>query len=249
MPVNNLRGATALVTGADTPLGEAIALALHAAGVRLAIHVLNAQPDDLEAELCVRADPRDSVEVASAMEWVAEEFGELNLLVTCHAQPLACALAEQDEASFWSHVDAQLGGTFAFVQSAEPLLKKAGWGRVVLLTSAWGVGARDLAAVAAASGGVQVLCKSLARELGSHGVTVNAIAHAFTDSDWLALDARALDIGENVLRTAPQAYVPAAALGQPAQVAHSVLLLCHPVLGAATGQTLQCNGGYFRHRT
>ncbi|MCO3749138.1 SDR family oxidoreductase [Pseudomonas aeruginosa] len=120
---------------------------------------------------------------------------------------------------------------------------------MVLLTSAWGVGARDLAAVAAASGGVQVLCKSLARELGSHGVTVNAIAHAFTDSDWLALDAHALDIGENVLRTAPQAYVPAAALGQPAQVAHSVLLLCHPVLGAATGQTLQCNGGYFRHRT
>lgn len=249
MQATNLQGATALVTGADTPLGEAIALALRAAGVRVAIHVLNAQPDGLETELCVRADPCDSAAVHKVMGWVAEEFGVLNLLVTCHAQPVAGALAEQTEAGFWSHVDAQLGGTFSFVQAAAPLLMKAGWGRVVLMTSAWGVGAPGLAAVAAASGGVQVLCKSLARELGPHGVTVNAIAHAFTDSDWLALDAQALDIAESVLRSAPQAYVPAAALGTPEQVAHSVVLLCQPVLGAATGQTLQCNGGYFRHRT
>lgn len=252
MTRETLHGATALVTGADTRLGAAIAANLLQAGVRLATHVndpaaLAAQ--DPSAEVSFAAQATDEQAVTDGLRQVHEAFGALNILVTCHAQPVTGALLEQSNDAFWAHLDQQLSGSYLFAREAAPLLKSADWGRVVLLSSGWAVGAPGLAAVASAAAGVQVLCKTLSRELGPHGTTVNALAHAFTDSEWLTCDAQALALDEAQLREQIGQRVPAGCLGQPEQIAHTVRLLCQPVIGAAVAQTLQCNGGYFRHRT
>lgn len=252
MTCEALRGASALVTGADTGLGAAVAANLLQAGVRLATHVndpaaLAAQATF--AEFSFAAQATDEQAVINGLHQVNQAFGTLNILVTCHAQPCIGDLLNQPYTAFWEHLDQQLTGNYLFAREAAPLLKSADWGRVVLLCSAWAVGAPGLAAVASAAAGTQVLCKTLSRELGPHGTTVNALAHAFTESEWLACDARALSLGEAQLRSQIGQRVPTGRLGQPEQIAHSVRLLCQPVIGAAVAQTLQCNGGFFRHRT
>jgi NAD(P)-dependent dehydrogenase (short-subunit alcohol dehydrogenase family) len=249
MTSHSLKDATALVVGADTTLGKAMVANLFAAGARVAAHCLDATAQVPGAELHISANVLDEEALRTAFEHIENSFGQLNLLILCHAQPQVGGLLEQSLDDFWQHQDQQLSGSFLISQLATPLLKAAGWGRVVLLSSGWSAGAPGLAAVATAAGGVQVLCKTLARELGPHGITVNALAHAFTDSEWLACDASALGMSEAQVRNQAAVLVPAGQLGTPAQVAASALLLCQPVLGAAVAQTLQCSGGYFRRRT
>lgn len=249
MTAQTLKDATALVTGADTELGRAMVAKLAAAGARVAAHRLDKQAQVPGAEFHVSAGVCDEGALRAAFEHVQASFGQLNLLVLCHAKPVCGGLLEQSLEAFWQHQDEQLSGSFLICQLATPLLKAAGWGRVVLTCSGWSAGAPNLSAVAAAAGGVQLLCKTLARELGPLGITVNALAHAFTDSDWLACDAAALGLSEDDIRAQATSLVPAGRLGTPAQIAASALLLCQPVIGAAVAQTLQCSGGYFRRRT
>jgi NAD(P)-dependent dehydrogenase (short-subunit alcohol dehydrogenase family) len=245
----SLQHATALISGADTDLGRALVASLNAQGVRVAALCLDSEALVPGAEFHLYPNVLDEVALRTAFEHIQHSFGHLNLLLLCHAQPSTGGLLEQSLDDFWQHQEQQLSGSFLLCQHATPLLKAAGWARVLLTCSGWSSGAPGLAAVATAAGGVQVLCKTLARELGPHGITVNALAHAFTDSQWLACDAQALGLSPAQVRMQAATLVPAGQLGTPAQVAASALLLCQPVLGAAVAQTLQCSGGYFRRRT
>jgi gluconate 5-dehydrogenase/3-oxoacyl-[acyl-carrier protein] reductase len=248
----SLQGATALVTGADTPLGFAVAQRLRRAGVRLGLHA-NREASagtltQLEAAVSFAGSAADEAIVRDGVALVKERLGPLNILVTCHATPMAGGLLEQDAEEFWAHLHNSLTGSFLFAREAADGLKRAGWGRIVLVSSGWAQGGAGLSAVASAAGGLNILCKTLARELGPAGVSVNAVAPAFIDSDWLVCDASALKMEAGQLKDCAANLVPAGRLGTVDEVAETIRLLCEPRIGAAVAQTLQCSGGYFRQR-
>jgi NAD(P)-dependent dehydrogenase (short-subunit alcohol dehydrogenase family) len=248
----SLQGASALVTGADTALGFAVAERLGRAGVRLALHVndeaASERLEKLGASLCFSGAADDEAIVRNGLGEVGKALGSLNILVTCHATPMTGGLFEQDAGDYWTHLHRSLTGSFLFAREAAPALKQAGWGRVALVSSGWAQGGPGLSAVASAAGGLNILCKTLARELGPHGVCVNSVAPAFVDSDWLACDARGLRLSETELRRQAPSLAPAGRLGTVAEVAETIRLMCEPRIGAAVAQTLQCSGGYFRQR-
>lgn len=248
----SLRGATALVTGADTELGSAVARRLHLAGVRLALHVnqeaSREKLESLDPAWCFAGGAANEQHVRNGVESMTRSLGSLNILITCHATPHVGGLLDQDAGQYWAHLDHALTGSFLFAREAAPSLKRSGWGRIVLASSGWAQGGTGLSAVASAAGGLNILCKTLARELGPHGVCVNAVAQAFIDGQWLVCDASALKISNEALRAQAAALVPAGRLGTVEEVADAIRLLCEPRIGAAVAQTLQCSGGYFRQR-
>jgi NAD(P)-dependent dehydrogenase (short-subunit alcohol dehydrogenase family) len=248
----SLGDAAALVTGTDTELGLAVARRLRRSGVRLALHVNDEAACErlasLEPACCFAGAADNEQRVRDGLESVGRTLGPLNILITCHAKPQIGGLAEQATEQYWAHMEQTLTGSFLFVREAAPWLKQAGWGRVVLVSSAWAQGGHNLSAVASAASGLNILCKTLARELGPYGVCVNAVAQAFVDSEWSVCDASALRIDEAVLRAQAATLVPAGRLGTVEEVAETICMLCEPGIGAAVAQTLQCSGGYFRHR-
>jgi NAD(P)-dependent dehydrogenase (short-subunit alcohol dehydrogenase family) len=237
------RQRVALVTGANTGAGRAVVRALRAE----AVHVLEHEPEP--GGIGLHADLSDEQDVARMMASIRERHGRLDVLVACHARPEPVGVLDACSNRFWRQVDGNLTSSFLAVQGASDLLAASGQGRIVLLSSGWSTGAKGLAGLATASAGIDLLVRSLARELGPKGVAVNAIAPAFLDDEeWLICDAVALGLSSDELRARAGAIVPAGKLGSCDALAQLVVLLCQPALGAAIGQTIHCNGGYFRHR-
>lgn len=244
----SIQGATALVTGADTELGFAVARRLHRAGVHLALHVNDARALDRVAGLGPMACFAGSASDEDIVRGGIAQIGPFNILVTCHATPMVGGLFDQDGARFWTHLHDTLTGSFLFAREAAASLKQADWGRMVLVSSGWAQGGPGLSAVASAAGGLNILCKTLARELGPHGVSVNAVAPSFVEGEWLGCDGSALGLSKAALREQAAKLVPAGRLGTADEVAEAIRLMCEPGIGAAVAQTLQCSGGYFRQR-
>lgn len=237
------RQRVALVTGANTGAGWAVVTALRADGLLVLEHATEPGHAELHADLT------DAADVARMMASIRGAHGRLDALVTCHARPEPVGVLDGSSEQFWRQIDGNLTSSFLAVQAASDLLAASGQGRIVLLSSAWSVGARGLAGLSTASAGIDLLVRSLARELGPKGIGVNAVAPAFLDNDeWLACDAAALGLSPDELRARVDTIVPAGRLGSGDALAKLVVLLCQPGLGAAIGQTIHCNGGYFRHR-
>lgn len=234
-------GSTAIVTGADSNLGFAIVERLSREGANIVVHVR----DDARSFQLKRLGATKMLAGSPALKQVAlatvaaaeDAFGPVNLLVTCHEKPTVAPLLDMSVDVFWSHINAGLLGNSFFVQAAAASMIQAGWGRIVLTTSAWAEGGRSLAAVAASAGGINILCKTAASELGSHNISVNVVSSAFINDEWRICDAAALN--NNLLPPL---------LGDCVNVAECVRLFCEPRIGAAVAQTVQCSGGYFRHR-
>lgn len=244
-----LAGAAAVVTGADGDIGYAVCERLLQAGVNVVAHVNDAAHVHRLSAIGVKAvttgSPADEQTAPQTVERAESVLGPVHLLVTCHARPAVGSFLKLKTAEFWSHVDESLTGTALFLQAAARSMRRAGWGRVVLTTSAWSGGGHGLSAVATAAGGVNVLCKTAARELGPHNISVNVVASAFVDGEWSVCDASALARGKRSSRR--PAASPATA-GTPSNVAECVRMLCEPRIGAAVAQTIHCSGGYFRNR-
>lgn len=232
-----------LVTGAGTGPGRAVVAELRARGMCVVGDDLGSGKVGLHAHL------QCATEIAAMMGEIKRRHGGLDALVACHAEPEPTGLFDEDSRPFWRQIDGMLTSSFLVVQGAAELLAESGQGRVVLLSSGWSTGARDLAGLSAASAGIDLLVRGLACELGPRGIAVNAVAPAFLDDpQWLACDAAALGLSQEGLRSRAAEIVPSGALGSCEAMARLVALLCRPDLGAAIGQTIHCSGGYFRHR-
>ncbi|HSY45424.1 MAG TPA: 3-oxoacyl-ACP reductase FabG [Steroidobacteraceae bacterium] len=243
-----LQNQLALVTGASRGIGRAIALALGNAGARVIGTSTSAQgAARLTEELAShgyngRGAVLDVGAAASIDALMAqlEEAGELPTILVNNAAITRDTLLLRMKPEDWDAVIAtNLTGAFRLCKACVRHMMKARGGRIVNLTSVVGVtGNAGQANYAAAKAGLLGFSKSLARELASRAITVNAVAPGFIDTDMT----RALSEAQ---RTALLQQIPAGRLGSPEDVAAAVLFLVSPQAAYITGETLHVNGGMY----
>jgi 3-oxoacyl-[acyl-carrier protein] reductase len=243
-----LENDVALVTGASRGIGHAIALALGGAGARvigtattsegaqklgaaLASHGCNGRGAVLDA-----SSPASIEALLSDLE----ESGDLPTVLVNNAAITRDMLLLRMKPEDWDAVIAtNLTAVFRLSKACLRRMMKERRGRIVNLTSIVGVtGNAGQANYAAAKAGVLGFTKSLAKELASRGITVNAVAPGFIDTDMT----RALNDEQ---RGALLQQIPMARLGTPADVAAAVLFLASPQAAYITGETLHVNGGMY----
>ncbi|HET7741575.1 MAG TPA: SDR family oxidoreductase [Mycobacterium sp.] len=250
----NLKGRVALVTGAARGMGAAHARRLAAAGATVAVNDIrdSAQLQGLADEiggLTAPGDVSDAGECRRIADEVARVSGRLDILVANHAYMTMAPLADHDDTDWWKVVDTNLGGTFFLVQAVLPHMRAAGAGRIVVITSEWGViGWPEATAYSAAKSGLISLVKTLGRELASEHIIVNAVAPGVTDTPQLQVDADAAGIELAAMHQRYASSIPLGRIGSPEEVAAAVELLSDFDLESVVGQVISCNGGSTRSR-
>ena len=240
-------GQLALVTGASRGIGKAIALALAQAGMK----VVGTATSDAGAAAIgetlsafagsrgIRLDVNDGPGVEAAIDAIVKEHGALHVLVN-NAGITRDTLSMRMKDDDWDAVlDTNLKAVFRASRAAIKPMMKQRYGRIVNITSVVGAsGNAGQANYAAAKAGVAGMTRSLARELGSRGITVNCIAPGFIETDMT----KALSEAQT---TALMAQIPLGRLGSAADIAHAVAFLASPHAGYITGVELHVNGGMY----
>ena len=241
----NLTGRIALVTGATRGIGQAIARSLADAGARV-IGTATSESGaasiatDLGDQGAGRVlDVADEASIAQLIEGIEREFGAVGILVN-NAGITRDNLAMRMKESDWDEVMATtLKSVFRLSRAVMRGMMKARYGRIINISSVVGsLGNGGQVNYAAAKAGLEGFTRSLARELGSRAITVNAVAPGFIDTDMT----RALSAAQ---RESLQAQIPLGRLGSPADVATAVAFLASDEAAYITGSTLHVNGGMY----
>ena len=242
-----MAGQVALVTGASRGIGRAIALVLAGAGMKV---VGTATTDAGAASisealaahegcrgLCLNVN--DVAGVDAAMDNIVKELGGLHVVVN-NAGITRDTLSMRMKDDDWDAVlDTNLKAVFRVSRAAIRPMMKQRYGRIINITSVVGAsGNAGQANYAAAKAGVAGLTRSLARELGSRGITVNCVAPGFIETDMT----KALSEAQT---TALMAQIPLGRLGHAADIAHAVAFLASPNAAYITGTELHVNGGMY----
>jgi NAD(P)-dependent dehydrogenase (short-subunit alcohol dehydrogenase family) len=247
-------GRVALVTGAAGEIGGAVARRLAAEGATVAVSDRLPGPaiDRLAAEIAGASVPADVTVRSQVVAMVAEieaAIGPVTTLVCNQAILSMGPFAETDPAEWWDVIDVNLTGSYHLIQAVLPSMRRAGGGRIVLVSSYWGLcGWPDASAYAASKAGLVALAKTLGRELAPEGIGVNAIAPGVIDTPQLEVDARHAGIDRAGMRDRYARAIPAGRVGHPDEVAAAVAFLADRRLGAMIGQVLSINGGELRGR-
>jgi NAD(P)-dependent dehydrogenase (short-subunit alcohol dehydrogenase family) len=248
-----LEGRVALVTGAAQGIGAEIARRLHADGARIAVNDLH-DSDKLAAVsepisgLCAPADVADREAVIAMVASVAQQLGEIDVLVCNAALETMGEFQTQSTEDFWRQIDVNLGGAFACIQAVLPAMLAKGAGKIVVITSVAGVnGWARAVGYSASKAGLIGLVKSLGAELAPAGIHITGIAPGAIDSPQIEVDAVEYGVTLDALRERYAEMTPLGRIGQPADIAGLVSLLAGPAVGDAfVGQILQPNGGIER---
>ncbi len=239
----DLAARTALVTGGSKGIGQAIAGALYGAGARVAI----VARDGARAELAARAlgerargyscDVTDGERIATTLEAVERDLGPVDILVNNAGLTKDNLLFRIGEPDWDLVLDTNLKGAFLFTKAAARGMIKRRWGRIVNITSVIGLmGNKGQANYAASKAGLIGFTRSVAKELGSRNVLVNAVAPGYIDTE----------LTQVLTEEQRQALFPLIALGrlgQGADVAGAVLFLASEMASYITGQVLVVDGG------
>lgn len=244
-----LTGRVALVTGASRGIGRAIARTLAARGAAVAVNY--SQREDAARELCeqivadggkaiaVGFDVSSPAAVDAGIQQVIAALGGLHILVNNAGVSIDALLMRANPDDFSRLLDINLKGAFLCSKAAaRHLLRARADGRIINISSVVGEqGNAGQAMYAAAKAGVLGLTKSLARELASRGVTVNAVTPGFIDTDMTAAALKG-DARDALLK-----QIPLARIGRPEEVAEAVAFLAAPAASYITGHVLRVNGG------
>ena len=243
----NFAGKTAVVTGGSRGLGRAVCLELAAGGAHVVLcyagneNAANETAAACEAlgakVLAVRCDVADSAQVKALMDEALKVFGRIDILVNNAGITRDGLLMMMKETDFDDVINTNLKGAFLCMKAVARTMMKQRYGRIVNLSSVVGLrGNAGQVNYAASKAGVIGMTKSLAKELASRGVTVNAVAPGFMETDITAAMPEAA-------KTATLAAIPMGRMGAAEDVAKAVAFLASEEAGYITGQVVAVDGG------
>ena len=245
--MKRFEGRVALVTGASRGIGRAIALQLAAEGAMVAAAARGDHTQPVVVEIvaaggratAVPVDVTDAEAVTAAVSGVVAAYGRLDILVNNAGITRDQLMLRMKRADWDEVIGTNLTAAFTLCQAAlKPMLKQRS-GRIIAISSVVGqMGNAGQANYAASKAGLIGLCKSLAREVGSRNVTVNAVAPGFVATDMT----KALTEGAQEQWSA---QIPLGRLGTPADIASAVCFLASDEASYITGQVLAVNGGMY----
>lgn len=242
----------AVVTGAARGIGAATAKRLAADGYAVAVLDLDESACAatvsaiLEADgeaLAVGVDVSDEAQVEAAVARIAAELGPPVVLVNNAGIIRDNLIFKMTESDWDAVMNVHLRGAFLMTKACQAFMTQEKFGRIVNLSSSSAQGNRGQANYSAAKAGLQGFTKTLAIELGRFGVTANAVAPGFIQTDMTAATAERIGIGfEQFIELAAQ-QIPVGRVGQPEDIAHTASFLCSEGAGFVSGQVIYVAGG------
>ena len=245
--MSSLKGRVAVVTGSAMNIGRATALMLAREGAQVMVHaksnlagveetkaLIKAAGGDADGHL---ADLSTEAGAASLIDAAVKRFGQVDILVNNAAIRRNTPITEITYAEWREVLASSLDCAFLATRAAVPHMIKGKWGRVVNLGGiSMFLGTAGRAHVSAAKAGMVGMSRSLASELGPHGITVNVVAPGIVDT----VRGGAAGARPGASSTSK---VPVGREGRPEEIAHVITMLCRPEGGYTTGQTIEVNGG------
>ena len=241
----------ALVTGGSRGIGRAISIALAASGATVVVNYRGnaAAADETVAAIsaaggkaiAIQADVANGDDVKRLFSEVTSAYGRLDILVNNAGITRDTLMMRMKDEDWDAVLDTNLKSQFLTTRAAISTMVRARYGRIINITSVVGLmGNAGQANYAAAKAGIIGFTKSVAREIGSRSITVNAVAPGFIDTELTA-------VLNDDMREALKKQIPLGRLGSPEDVAGVVTFLASDQAAYITGQTFNCDGGMVMH--
>ena len=242
-----LDGKVALVTGGSRGIGRAIAVALAREGAKLAINFAGNEKAAEETKALVeqagseaillKADVSDKDADAALIDTVIKTYGKIDILVNNAGITRDNLMLRMKEGDFDAVIDTNLRSVFYLTKAAAKSMMKKRTGRIITMSSVVGLtGNAGQVNYAAAKAGVLGITKSAAKELASRGITVNAVAPGFIETDMT-------DVLSDTVKESLLHEIPLKRMGEPKDVANAVLFLASDQSAYITGQVIHVDGG------
>ncbi len=242
-----LDGKVALVTGGSRGIGRAIAVALAREGAKVAINFAGNEKAAEETKALVeqagseaillKADVSDKDADAALIDTVIKTYGKIDILVNNAGITRDSLMLRMKEDDFDAVIDTNLRSVFYLTKAAARSMMKKRTGRIINMSSVVGLtGNAGQVNYAAAKAGVLGITKSAAKELASRGITVNAVAPGFIETDMT-------DVLSDTVKESLLHEIPLKRMGEPKDVANAVLFLASDQSAYITGQVIHVDGG------
>lgn len=242
-----LKGKCAIVTGASRGIGKAIALKLASLGANIVINYRSSEKEALEVEneikemgvqaVCIKADISKLDEVENLIKSAKEKFGSIDIIVNNAGITKDNLILRMKEKDFDDVIDVNLKGVFNCLKSITPIMVKQKKGKIINISSVVGIsGNTGQVNYAASKAGIIGMTKSLAKEIGSRGINVNAVAPGFIDTEMTE------SLGDKIKEEAKK-NIPLKRFGTVEDVANIVAFLASDESDYITGQVIHVDGG------
>lgn len=242
-----LKGKCALVTGASRGIGKAIALKLASLGANLILNYRSSEQEALEVEkqvkdmgvdaISVKGDISKLEDVETLVSTAKEKFGAIDIMVNNAGITKDTLILRMKEEDFDTVIDVNLKGVFNCLKTITPVMVRQKYGKIINLSSVVGIsGNAGQVNYSASKAGVIGMTKSLAKEVGSRGINVNAIAPGFIETDMT-------DVLGDKYKDEIKKNIPLKKLGKPEDVANVVAFLASENSDYITGQVIHVDGG------
>lgn len=242
-----LKGKCALVTGASRGIGKAIALKLASLGANLVLNYRSSEQEALEVEkqvkdmgvdaISIKGDISKLEDVETLVSTAKEKFGAIDIMVNNAGITKDTLILRMKEEDFDTVIDVNLKGVFNCLKTITPVMVRQKYGKIINLSSVVGIsGNAGQVNYSASKAGVIGMTKSLAKEVGSRGINVNAIAPGFIETDMT-------DVLGDKYKDEIKKNIPLKKLGKPEDVANVVAFLASENSDYITGQVIHVDGG------